>query len=214
MQLLSKNPTACSYFLLVILDGQNCANNPNISTPGDYFILEGIQFVMPNLTSNCNGGRISGVTANMYAARRFGSLPVFQVWHPLSPGSNVYSKVGQVQFEAPEGANIVTRIHISNVSLTGSDRIEFQSGDVIGCYQPFFSRYTVGANNASYTSYFTNSSSLAATTINVNNVSYFETIMQPLINVMIGECACTTHIHNTNLKLLFLVIYSYTYIYT
>ena len=178
----------CSKMLLAncfFLDGQNCTSNVNISTPGDYYILEGIQFFMPNLTFNCNG-RISGVTANMYAVRRFGSLPVFQVWHPLAPGSNVYSKVGQVQFEAPEGANI-TRVHISNVSLTGSDRIEFQSGDIIGCYRPFFSRYTVGANNATHISYFTSSSSLSTTTINVSNVSYFESILQPLINVMTGE---------------------------
>ena len=142
---------------------------------------------MPNLTFNCNG-RISGVTANMYAVTRFGSLPVFQVWHPLTPGSNIYSKVGQVQFEAPEGENIRRRIHISNVSLTGSDRIEFQSGDVIGCYRPFFSHYTVGANNATHISYFTSSSSLSTTTINVSNVSYFESVLQPLINVMTGEC--------------------------
>lgn len=177
------------------LDGQNCINNLNISIPGDYYILEGGQIIMPNLTFSCNG-RITGVTASMYATRRVGTLPVFQVWHPQSTGSNVYSKVGQVQFEGPEGANI-TRVHISNVSLTGSDRIEFQSGDVIGCYRPFISRYTVGANYATHISYFTSSSSLAATTINVSSVNYFETILQPLINVMIGKCVP----YNTNLKL-------------
>ena len=174
------------FCLIIAADEQNCINNPDISIPGDYYILRGMQFFMPNLTSNCNGSKISGVAANMYAARRFGSLPVFQVWHPLSPGSNVYSKVGQVQFEAPEGANI-TRIHISNVSLTGSDQIEFQSGDVIGCYQPFGSRYIVGANNATHISYFTNSSSPTITTINVSSVNYFETILQPLISVTMSK---------------------------
>ena len=73
------------------------------------------------------------------------------------------------------------------MSLTGNDQIEFQSGDVIGCYQSFNSRYAVGANNTNYTSYFTSSSSLTATTINVNGVNYFETILRPLISVMIGE---------------------------
>ena len=155
--------------------------------PGDYSIREGRQIIMPNLNFSCNG-RITGITASMYSIRRFGSLPVFQVWHPLSPGLNVYSKIGQVQFEAPEGENI-TRVYISTVSLTGNDQIEFQSGDVIGCYQPFNSRYIVGANNHSrnYTSYFTSSSSLTTTTINVNSVNYFETMFQPLISVIIGE---------------------------
>ena len=143
---------------------------------------------MPNLNFSCNG-RITGVTANMYSLRRFGSLPVFQVWHPLSPDLNVYSKIGQVQFfEAPEGENII-RVYISTVSLTGNDQIEFQSGDVIGCYQPFNSRYAagLGATNTNYTSYFTSSSSLTTTTINVNSVNYFETMLRPLISVMIGE---------------------------
>ena len=174
------------FCLILSTDEQNCINNPDINIPGDYYILRGMQFLMPNLDFTCNGSRISGVMASMYAVRRFGSLPVFQVWRLLAPGSNVYSKVGQVQFEAPEGANI-TRIHISNVSLTGSDQIEFQSGDVIGCHQPFNSRYLVGANNATHISYFTNSSSPTITTINVSSVNYFETILQPLISVTMGK---------------------------
>ena len=143
--------------------------------------------IMPNLNFNCNG-RITGVTASMYAVRRTGSLPVFQVWHPLSPGSNVYSKISQVRFEAPEGKNI-TRVYISTVLLTRIDQIEFQLGDVIGCYQPFNSRYTVGTiNDTIYTSYSTNSSSLTTTTINVlSGVNYFETTDQLLISVMIGK---------------------------
>ena len=100
---------------------------------------------------------------------------MFQVWHPLSPGLNVCSKIGQVQFEAPEGENI-TRVYTSTVSLTGNDQIKFQSGDVIGCYQPFNSCYAAGANNTNTT-----------TTININRVNYFETMLQPLISVMIGE---------------------------
>ena len=57
-----------------------------------------MQFIMPSLTFSCNG-RISGVAASMSGLRESGSLPVFQVWHPLLPGSNAYSIVDQVKFE-------------------------------------------------------------------------------------------------------------------
>ena len=72
--------------------------------------------------------------------------------------------------------------------LTRIDQIEFQSGDVIGCYQPFFSRYRVGTiNDTTYTSYSISSSSLTTTTININSANYFETADQLLISVMIGK---------------------------
>ena len=172
------------------LDGQNCINNPNISIPGDYSIAEGRHIIMLNLNFACNG-RITGVAASMYAIRPSGALPVFQIWRPLSPNSNVYSKIGQVQFEAPQGQNIL-RIYISNVSLTGNDQIEFQAGDAIGCYQPSNSRYRAGAiDDPNFTSHFTSSSSLTTTTTTIDissaRLNYFETTIRPLISVIIGE---------------------------
>ena len=159
-------------------------NNPNISIPGDGALLNDRHIVMPELHFGCNG-RITSVAASMYEVRSSGSLPVFQVWRPSSPGSSHYSKIGQVQFEAGIPG---VRVHISNVSLTGKDQIKFQSGDVLGCYQPFRSHYRVGTiGDANYTSYFTSINSLITAAINLANVNYFETTRRPLISVMIGE---------------------------
>ena len=173
-------------FLFNHLDGQTCINNPNIRISENRAISEGVHFVMLDSRFGCNG-RITSVAASMFEVEPSGSLPVFQVWRPLYPGSSNYSKVGQVQFEA--GLRGV-RVHISNVSLIGKDQIEFRSGDVIGCYQPFNSHYrvattsTVGTN---YTSYFTRINSFDTTAINVRSISYSATQNRPLISVMIGE---------------------------
>ena len=169
----------CDY---IYLDGQNCINNPNISRAGHFVFPEGIQIIMPSLNFTCNG-RISGVTANVSVLWESGSLPVFQVWHPLSPGSNIYSKIGEVQFETEARVSS----YFISVSLTSlrNNQIEFQSGDVIGCYQPFNSPYRIlWISDASYTVYF---NSVSNSTDTVNSVNYRTRIWQPLISVMTGE---------------------------
>ena len=138
---------------------------------------------MPDLNFSCSG-RISGVTASTSAVRECGSSPVFQVWHPLSSGSSVYSKIGQIQFEIE--TNISAYI-ISNVSLTSlrNYQIEFQSGDVIGCYQPFNSLCGIWwIHDANYITYFSYISNYIDA---VNILNYSGATGRPLISVMIGE---------------------------
>ena len=127
---------------------------------------------MPSLNFSCNG-RISSVTASVSVIRGSGSLPVFQVWDPLSPGSNVYSKIGQVQFESEAR---VSPYFISNVSLTSL------SGDVIGCHQPFNSLYGIWwIGDTSYTVYF---NYISNSTDSVNGVNYRTGIGRLLISVI------------------------------
>ena len=145
---------------------------------------------MIDLSFDCNG-RITSVAASMHENRPSGSFPVFQVWRPSSPTSSNYSKVGQVQFEAGLPG---VRVYISNVSLTGKDQIEFRSGDVIGCYQPFNSHYRVATTSTvdtNYTSYFTTINSFTTTAINVRSINYSAVQIRPLISVMIGEWIIT-----------------------
>ena len=170
-------------FLFDHLDGQTCINNPNISISENQTILEGVHIIMLDSRFGCNG-RITSVAANMFKFGSSGSLPMFQVWRPLSPGSSNYSKIGQVQFKAG------VKLHISNVSLTGKDQIKFQSGDVIGCYQPSNSHYRVGITSTvgtNYTSYSTKINSFTTTVINVRSINYSASQRRPLISVMIGE---------------------------
>ena len=115
-----------------------------------------------------------------------GNIPELQVWRPLSPDSNDYSKISQVKFQA--GTPITNTYYASNVLLTGNDQIKFQSGDVIGYYQPNNpSLWISNIINENYTSYYISYDNL--TTTNINSGSYYERMLQPLINVLTGKCS-------------------------
>ena len=66
-------------------------------------------------------------------------FPSFQVWRPSSVDSPIYNKVDEVDMSLTDQ---VTN-NILYIKLTGNKAIEFQSGDVIGYYHPFNSRYLV-----------------------------------------------------------------------
>ena len=113
-----------------------------------------------------------------------GSLPLFQVWRPLSFGSDVYSKVGQVQLENGIG---VFGNFTSNVSLLTNNQIEFQSGDVIGCYQPLYLLHAIWwTYDTNYTAYVYR----IFTDAGINYVNITEYSIErglPLISVIIGK---------------------------
>ena len=114
------------------------------------------------------------------------NLPEFQIWHPSSPGSSVYNRIGKVQ--SLSGSFISTNGYYNvNISLNGNEQIEFQSGDVIGYYQPTNPlRRVYNIQTSGYTSY-SNSANSPATTINISDVNNIENGWQPLIEVIIGK---------------------------
>ena len=117
------------------------------------------------------------------------NLPLFQVWHPTSLNSSTYNKIGEVQL--PPGDFVAvgvgrTYFH-ANLPLNGNSQIEFQSGDVIGYYQPTNSQRSIGSIQTSgYTSYSNNVTS-PLTSIDISTVDNTDNNHQPLIAVMFGK---------------------------
>ena len=110
-------------------------------------------------------------------------MPEFQVWHPLSPVSNAYSKIGQVQFQIE--TPIRSAYYTPTLLLTGNDQLEFQSGDVIGIYQPSYPFFRISnVLNENYTSYYNTYDNL--TTTNISSGRYNTLTLQPVINVFTG----------------------------
>ena len=117
---------------------------------GEVTIDNGRQVIVPNVRFNCNG-RITNVAVSM---SWFGatSYPIFQVWHPIT--TSTYSKIGEVQFSggslklADQGS-----YYYINMSLNSNSQIEFQSGDVIGYYQPSDAQQIWNIQTDEYTSY-------------------------------------------------------------
>ena len=116
-------------------------------------------------------------------------MPLFQVWHPTSLNSTTYNKIGEVQLPAGNriGSSSSTRYYYASLSLNNNNQIEFQSGDVIGYYQPSNpDRGIWSIQTNGYISYSKNVSN-PSTSIDINNADYTDNNYQPLIEVMFGK---------------------------
>ena len=143
--------------------------------------------IVPNAALNCNG-RITNVAVSMDVVLSGTTLPIFQVWHPTLPNSSNYTIIGEVQLSAGNRiGNGAERYYFTNMSLNSNSQIEFQSGDVIGYYQPSDSQRRIWSIQTSgYTSY-SNTVTSPLTSIDVNNVNNIETNRQPLIEIIFGK---------------------------
>ena len=145
--------------------------------------------IVPSARFSCNG-RITNITVSQFQLLVLGSnFPLFQVWHPTSLNSTIYNKIGEIQLPAGDFVAVgVNRNYFSaSVSLNSNSLIEFQSGDVIGYYQPSDPRALIGSIQTSgYTSY-SNSVNSPLTSIDINDTDNTDTDHQPLIAVIFGN---------------------------
>ena len=168
--------------------GQTCVNNPNVNQIGEVFISSGRQVIVPSARFNCNG-RITNVVVSMSNQPFVNNLPLFQVWHPTSPNSSVYNIIDEVQLPAGMFIQVGTgrNYYSASLSLNSSSQIEFQSGDVIGYYQPSNPRRLIGSILISGFNSYSNTVTSPTTSIDTSNVDNTETGHQPLISVMFGK---------------------------
>ena len=100
--------------------------------------------IVPNARFSCNG-RITSVAVSQFQQLIVlpgSSLPLVQVWHPTLPNSTTYNKIAE--FQLPFGDFRGNYNHV-NLLLDSTSQIEFQSGDVIGYYQPFNPQRLIGS---------------------------------------------------------------------
>ena len=143
--------------------------------------------IVPNARFDCNG-KITNVAVSM-SPQPFSNFPLFQVWHPTSPNSSVYNKIGEIQLPGGEFIQVGAgrNYHSASLSLNSSSQIEFQSGDVIGYYQPSSPRWSIWSIQTSGYNSYSNTVTSPSTSIDTNNVNNTETDRQPLIEVMFGK---------------------------
>ena len=79
----------------------------------------------------------------MRESQSFMDFLYFQIWRPSSTSSQLYHKIDEVQLQSDEQVTKGINNFLVNVTLSGDNAIEFQSGDVIGYYHPPDSRYLV-----------------------------------------------------------------------
>ena len=108
---------------------------------------------------------------------------------PTQLNFSTYNKIDEVQLTGGEYINTDGSIgyYYARISLNRKRQIEFQSGDVIGYYQPSNSRRLIWSIQTSgYTSY-SNTITSPLTSIDINNVDNIDTDHQPLIEITFGE---------------------------
>jgi len=146
------------------------------------------QHIIPRASFSCNG-RITGITASMRRNANGTIDPHLEVWHPQSPGSDVFDKVGEAQLvedNVVQVDNDNNTYWLLNMSLNGSEKIEFEAGDVIGFYHPPDARYqvwTIDTDGYILHGYISANSS---TIFNLDNADIFANNRQPLIKFLLG----------------------------
>ena len=84
--------------------------------------------------------------------------------------------------------NIRNEYYLGNVSCNGSNRIEFQSGDVIGYHQGNSVHYRLWSVDINeYTAYYHRNEPNPLNTFNINDADDTGNDRQPLIQVMFGK---------------------------
>ena len=140
---------------------------------------------------SCNG-RVTGYLISLESVNSSVSegYPSVQVWHPTS--STEYNRVDTgCALTASDISVMMNRsggvYYLGNVSCTGNNRTEFQSGDVIGYHQSSAVRYQLWSIESNeYTSYQHDVNSPLNTFV-ISNDNQSDSNKQPLIEVMYGK---------------------------
>jgi len=116
--------------------------------------------------------------------------PYFQVWRPSSTNSMVYSNIGEVQLQDSQVSQCNSNDYCNvNIALNGNERIEFQSGDIVGYYHPVQTIYRVRTIRTNDYILYEFDTSNAPTSVDLSTVgnNRINNQRQPLIQFEIGE---------------------------
>ena len=164
--------------------GQSCIDDvDNVQQEGNQSLIQNRTVIVPSLNFTCNG-RITNIRVRILNDSATGNnFPYIQVWR-LSPSSQLYTLTNQTQIQSSHLTQL-TYLE-ANIPLTGNNRIQFQSGDVIGFYNPSNSGYEIrDIRTPGYMFYlFTGST---ATSLDLSNADSTPMGRQPLIQFTFGE---------------------------
>ena len=122
----------CTDYIYIQQRGDDQLGNNNIGRLG----------IFPRLNFTCNG-RITSIRARVKLRSSGSSVSYFQVWRPSSLYSLIYNKTAEVVILEDNVFTGSNGFREMNISLSGDNRTEIQSGDVVGFYQPPNVRYAI-----------------------------------------------------------------------
>ena len=104
----------------------------------------------------------------------------------------VYNKTGEVQLQSDDQVTEGYNNFEATIILTGENRTEFQSGDVIGYYHPPQSRYRVWDVRTNGYILFRFDGSPAPNSVNLSAADAMFDCRQPLLQFTVGNSILST----------------------
>ena len=155
----------------------------NVQQRGTDTLGNRLNVIVLRYNFSCNG-RITGFMASLDQdeSSRCGN-PRIVVWQPVNSQRTVYSFRNSYRLN-DDDIVAIGNYHFASVSFTGDNRLDFQSGDVIGYRHGSRPCYTVWSiRTDGYITYHSRSSAFSIS-IDINNANAVG--WQPLVEVFIG----------------------------
>ena len=162
-----------------------CTDSVEIQQDGQDQVTYETTVIIPRLNFTCNG-RLTVIRARVRRENEI-NFSFFQVWRPSSTSSTIYNRIGEVQLSHDQVTGSGT-YRTATIILTGNNRIEVQSGDVVGYYRESFSRYRLRTIRTDGYIQYEFDGTNAPTSVNLNNADHDINERQPLIEFIIGKC--------------------------
>ena len=175
------------YYDFHLIAGQTCIDDVNnVQQVGNDIISPDRTVIVPRLNFTCNG-RITNIRVGLNRTNDGANFPYVQVRRPLPSASLLfYGLVNNVQIQSSHLTQFnMSTFQEATILLTGHNRIQFLSGDVIGFYSPPDSGYVIrDIATTGYVYYIFEGSNASVFTLGSGVMSNRR---QPLIQFTLGE---------------------------
>ena len=163
-----------------------CLASINVYQGGDDQLRVDRQVIIPYVNCSNSDGRITHITASLSLNNSGSEYPSFQVWRPMSGDPSVYERIGDEIVLEDSEVRAMDGYWLAEIVVSDNERIEFKSGDVIGCYHPSNVRYQVNTISGNGSNVH-DCDGGNMTTVNTSSESCIENIQQPLLQILFGK---------------------------
>ena len=163
----------------------------NAEQEGTNHLVWGLYVVVPRSNFSCNG-RITGYMVSLDQDNDEDcDNPRILIWRPSNTEQTTYNIQNSYTLSGGD-ISVMGSYYYADVTFERNERIEFQSGDVIGYQHRFNPCYRVWSiQTEGYTAY-----SSFFNTIDINGTSVFvNSDRQPLIHVIFGKKHCSSFVY-------------------
>ena len=175
-----------------------CIAGVDVYQEGDDQLRVDRQVIIPYVNCSNSDGRITHITASLSLNNSGSEYPSFQVWRPMSGDPSVYERIGDEIVLEDSEVRAMDGYWLAEIFVSDNERIELNSGGVIGCYHPSNVRYqvnTISGNGSSVhdcdggnmTTVIVIGDDGNTTSVNASSGDCITNPQQPLIQLLFGK---------------------------